>query len=152
MKIGDKTDDFTLKNSEGKDLSLNELTKGGKALLLFFPVAFSGTCTDEMCTMRDNMKAYNSLNTNVVGISVDSFYTLREFKKSNNLNFPLLSDFNKEVTKAFGALDNDFYGMKGVAKRSAFIINSDMEVEYAEILEDADNLPDYKAIYNALKG
>lgn len=151
MNAGDRAKEFILKNSEGKDVSLTGLLENGKLVLLFFPLAYSGVCTEEMCTMRDNMKSYNSLNANVAAISVDSFFTLREFKKSNNLNFTLLSDFNKEVSTDYGVLNNDFFGMKGVSKRSAFVINNDRTIEYAEILEDADNLPDFKAIYAALK-
>lgn len=151
MKVGDKVSNFTLKNSEGIDVSLEELTHKVDVLLLFFPLAFSGVCTDEMCNTRDNMKFYNSMNVNVVGISVDSFFTLREFKKSNNLNFNLLSDFNREVSEQFNTLYSDFYGMKGVSKRSAFIINTEMIVTYAEVLEDAGKLPDFKAIQVALR-
>lgn len=151
MKIGDSAVDFTLKNSKGDDVTLSNLVNNGKVVVLFFPLAYTGVCTDEMCTMRDNMKLYNSLNANVVAISVDSFFTLNEFKKANNLNFTLLSDFNKETSKAYGVLNEDFFGMKGVSKRSAFVVNQQMEIEYAEILEDAGNLPDFKAIQSALK-
>lgn len=147
---GDKVDNFTLKNTEGKDVSLTSMTKEKKTLLLFMPLAFSGTCTDELCQTRDNMKIYNSLSANVVAISVDSFFTLREFKKTNNLNFELLSDFNKEVSSQFGTLYSDFYGLKGVSKRAAFIINREGVVEYAEILEDADRLPDFREIIKVL--
>ncbi len=151
MKKGDKAIDFTLKNSEGNDVTLSNLTKEGKVLLLFFPLAYTGVCTDEMCTMRDNMKLYNSLKANVAAVSVDSFFTLKEFKKANNLNFTLLIDFNKEVSKAYDVLYQDFFGMKGVSKRSAFIINDQMDIEYAEVLEDAGNLPDFKSIQSVLK-
>jgi peroxiredoxin len=151
MKVGDKVSNFTLKNSEGEDVSLEGLTNKGKVLLLFFPLAYTGVCTDEMCSTRDNMKLYNSLNVKVLGISVDSFFTLKEFKKSNNLNFTLLSDFNKEVATQFNTLYDDFFGMKGVAKRSAFVINTDGVVEYSEVLEDAGKQPDFKAIQEVLK-
>jgi len=151
MKVGDKVTNFTLKNSEGEDVSLEGLTNKGKVLLLFFPLAYTGVCTDEMCSTRDNMKLYNSLNVYVLGISVDSFFTLKEFKKSNNLNFTLLSDFNKEVATQFETLYDDFFGMKGVAKRSAFVINTDGVVEYSEVLEDAGKQPDFKAIQELLQ-
>lgn len=140
-----------LKNSEGEDVTLAGLTDGKKAVLLFFPLAFTSVCTTELCTMRDNMKLYNSLNANVAGISVDSFFTLKEFKKANNLNFQLLSDFNKEVSASYGALYEEFHGMKGVSKRSAFVVNSEGVIEYAEVLESAGDLPDFKAIQEALK-
>lgn len=150
MKIGDKAKGFTLKNSDAKEISLTDLIKDGKLVLLFFPLAYTGVCTDEMCTIRDNMKLYNSLDTNVAAISVDSFFTLNEFKKGNNLNFTLLSDFNKEVITDYGVYNSDFLGMKGVAKRSVFVINSDQVIEYAEILENSGNLPDFKALQSAL--
>lgn len=150
MKIGDTVHNFTLKNSEGKERTLDEIIDNKKALLLFIPLAFSGVCTDEVCKTRDNMKMYSSFNANVAAISVDSFFTLKEFKKQNNLNFELLSDFNKDVSKYFNALYEDFYGMKGVSKRAAFILNKDRAVEYAEVLEDAGQLPDFKNIISTL--
>jgi glutaredoxin-dependent peroxiredoxin len=150
IKKGDHVKDFTLQNSSGKNVNLSDLVTAKKTLLLFFPLAFSGVCTDELCQTRDNMKMYNSLNAEVAAISIDSFFTLREFKKTNNLNFTLLSDFNREVSTQFGVLDEDFFGMKGVAKRSAFVMNQDMKVEYAEVLEDSDMLPDFKAILKVL--
>lgn len=150
MNVGDNAKDFTLLNSDGKEVTLSDQISDGKVLLLFFPLAFSGVCTEELCTTRDNMKLYNSLNTNVIGISVDSFFTLKQFKKSNNLNFTLLSDFNKEVSEMYNSLYDEFFGMKGVSKRSAFIINEEMEIEYAEILDDSGKQPDFKAIRSAL--
>jgi glutaredoxin-dependent peroxiredoxin len=150
MKTGDKVQNFTLKNTEGNDVSLDDLTSGRKALLLFFPLAFSSVCSEEMCTVRDNMKMYNSLDINVAGISVDSFFTLKAFKKNNNLNFTLLSDFNKEVSKQFGVLYEDYFGQKGVSKRAAFVINEERIIEYMEILEDSGSQPDFKSIYKVL--
>lgn len=151
MKVGDTVKDFTLQDTQGKSLSLTELLENGKALILFFPLAFSSVCTDEMCHFRDNKKLYNSLDANILGISVDSFFTLREFKRANNFPFPFVSDFNKEVSRQFNVLYEDYYGMKGVAKRAAFVINKDGIVEYAEILEDSGALPDFKAIQNVME-
>jgi glutaredoxin-dependent peroxiredoxin len=150
MKKGDKAPPFTLQNSEEKEISLDYLTEKEKALLLFFPLAFSKVCTEELCKVKDNMKMYNALNTNVAGISVDSFFTLKEFKKTYNLNFTLLSDFNKEVSYKYNSFYDDYFGMKGVAKRAAFIINKNQIIEYAEILDDSDQLPDFKKIQKAL--
>lgn len=150
MKKGDKVDNFTLQNSNGENVTLDELLKNGKTLLLFFPLAFSSVCTEEMCMARDNMKMYNSLNVQVVGISVDSFFTLKAFKKANNINFTLLSDFNKEISTMFGVLYKDFFGMKGVSKRASFIINQDYTIEFAEVLDDSGSLPDFKKIQNTI--
>lgn len=148
--IGDKAPDFTLKNTDGMEISLHELRKDGSAVLLFFPLAFTSVCTDEMCHIRDNMKLYQSLKASVAGISVDSFFTLKEFKKSQNINFPLLSDFNKNVSAAYNTIYEDFFGMKGVSKRSAFVIGTDGLVKHFEILEDAGKLPDFDAIVNSI--
>lgn len=151
MKTGDRVHHFTLKNTEGKDVSLIDLTADNKAVLLFFPLAFSSVCTEEMCQTRDNMKLYASLNANVAAISVDSFFTLKEFKKANNLNFTLLSDFNREVSDRFNCLYEDYNGMKGVAKRSVFVINKEMKIEHSQILEDSGNIPDFKRVQEVLQ-
>ena len=150
LQKGDKAPDFTLKNTEGNDVSLSELRKGSDVVLLFFPLAFTSVCTDEMCHVRDNMKLYNSLNARVAGISVDSFFTLKEFKKSQNLAFTLLSDFNKDVSEAYNSLYDDYFGMKGVSKRSAFLIGTDGYIKYSEVLEDSGKLPDFDAIVNSI--
>ncbi|MDZ7680333.1 MAG: redoxin domain-containing protein [Fodinibius sp.] len=89
--------DFTLQNTEGQEITLSDFRAKKNVVLLFFPLAFTGTCTKELCTTRDNMKLYNSLDAEVIAISVDSFFTLKEFKKGHNLNFTLLSDFNRTV-------------------------------------------------------
>ncbi|MFU8811351.1 MAG: redoxin domain-containing protein [Balneolaceae bacterium] len=151
LKAQDKAPDFSLQNSNGEEIVLSEQLAEGSVVLLFFPLAFTSVCTDEMCTVRDNMKLYESLNTQVFGISVDSFFTLKEFKKAHNINFTLLSDFNREVTDTYGTLYEDFFGMNGVSKRAAFVINREGTILYEEILEDAGNLPDFKAIQQALR-
>lgn len=150
IKAGEKAPDFTLQNTEGQKITLSNEVGKSNILLLFFPLAYTSTCTQELCTMRDNMKLYSSLDATIYGISVDSFFTLKEFKKSENLNFQLLSDFNKEVSAEYGALYEDFFGMKGVSKRAAFIIDREGDVVYEEILEDAGNLPDFESIREVL--
>lgn len=149
--VGQKAPDFALLNSEGKERSLSGLLKEGDVVLLFFPLAFSGVCTKQMCSVRDNMKMYNSLGTIPVGISVDSYFTLNAFKKAQNLNFLLLSDFNKETVAGYGVLNKDYYGMQGVARRAVFVIGSDGTVKHQQVLDDADHLPDIKGIVQALK-
>lgn len=150
IKAGEKAPDFTLQDTEGEKITLSNIIGDNNVVLLFFPLAFTSTCTHEMCTMRDNMKMYNSLDARLIGISVDSFFTLKEFKKAENLNFTLLSDFNKEVSEKYGALYGDYFGMQGVSKRAAFVIDKEGEVVYQEILEDAGNLPDFEAIRETL--
>ncbi|MCW9706301.1 peroxiredoxin [Fodinibius salsisoli] len=145
-----KAPDFSLQNTQGDIVSLSDFKGRQKVVLLFFPLAFSGVCTQEVCAIRDNMKLYNALDAKVIGISVDSFFTLRAFKKAENLNFTLLSDFNKKVSKEYNVLYEDYYGMKDVAKRASFIIDREGIVRHQEILEDSDDLPDFKAIQRIL--
>jgi peroxiredoxin len=102
--------------------------------------------------MRDSFGYYDGLNAQILGISVDSPFTLAKFKAENNYQFPLLSDFNKEVSAAYGALYADFaLGLKGVSKRSAFVLDEEQNIIYAEVLEDAGNLPDFEAIAEKVK-
>ena len=121
-------------------------------LLLFFPLAFTSVCTKELCSIRDNMGSYNNTQAIVFGISVDSPQTLAKFKVEQALNFSLLSDFNKEASTAYGAIYDSFAGwMKGVSKRSAFIIDKQGIIRYAEVLENAGELPGFEAIQSILK-
>ncbi len=147
INIGQKAPDFSLHTSN-KDVivSLSDL-KGKNVLLLFFPQAFTGVCTKELCSVRDNIALYNNTSAEVLGISVDSPFTLAKFKEEQGLNFTLLSDFNKEVSTAYGAIYDEFIGwMKGVSKRAAFIIDKDGNIQYAEVLESAGDLPNFEAI------
>jgi len=150
VKIGDKAPDFKLFNTEKKEIGLSD-HKGKNVVLLFFPLAFTGVCTTELCTMRDDIAKYNNLNAEVLALSVDSLFTLEKFKAEQNLNFDLLSDFNRETAKSYGALYEEFVlGMKHVAKRSAFVIDGDGTVKYAEVLESAGDLPNFSAILETL--
>ena len=139
VQTGQAAPDFSLFASDKQEVTLSE-QKGKNIVLLFFPMAFTSVCTAELCNVRDNYDMYNKLNAQVYGISVDSPFTLAEFKKQQNLNFPLLSDFNKEASNAYGAMYETFaMGMKGVSKRAAFVIDTEGVVQYAEVLEDAGN-------------
>ncbi|MEZ4951561.1 MAG: redoxin domain-containing protein [Saprospiraceae bacterium] len=114
-------------------------------------MAFTGVCTTELCNTRDDIASYNKMNTDVVAISVDSFATLGKFKEDQNLNFPLLSDFNKEVSRSYDCLYDEFVlGMQGVSKRSAFVIDKEGKIQYAEVLESAGDLPNFTAIKETL--
>ena len=150
LAIGLGAPDFTLFDTEKKKWTLSE-QRGGAVLLLFFPLAFTSVCTAELCSVRDNFKIYESLNAQPVGISVDSLYTLARYKEDQHLNFPLLSDFNKEVSKAYDSLYETFgFGMQGVSKRAAFVIDESGIIRYAEVLENAGLQPNYSAIKDAL--
>ncbi|MEX2477416.1 MAG: redoxin domain-containing protein [Gracilimonas sp.] len=144
--------DFSLPDTNNKQVTLSEFYGESNVVLIFFPLAFSGVCTKELCSTRDNMKMYDSLNAKVLAISVDSFFTLKAFKETNNLNFSLLSDFNKEVSKKYDTLYEDYFGMKGVSKRSAFVIDKQGRVAYKEILEDSDNIPQFDRVQEVLAG
>ena len=152
MKIetGTKAPEFSLYNSEKIKVSLSDY-KGRNVLLLFFPLAFTGTCTIELCSVRDNISQYNNSNAEVIGISVDSVYALAKYKEEQHLNFQLLSDFNKEVSTAYGSIYQTFgFDMQGVGKRSAFVIDMEGIVQYAEVLENAKEIPDFEAIQKML--
>ena len=147
--VGQKAPDFKLMNEKREEVTLSS-QKGHPVVLAFFPAAFTGVCTKELCTFRDSMAKLNSAHAQVYGISVDTSFSLAEFKKQQNLNFPLLSDFNKEVIQAYGVFNPDMIGLKGIAKRSTFVIDKDGVVRYAEILEDARNEPNYDKVFDAL--
>lgn len=150
LQIGDKAPDFKLFSSELKEVSLNDFT-GKKLVIHFFPMAFTGTCTTQLCTMRDSFGYYEGMNAAVVGISVDSPFTLAKFKEDQSYQFPMLSDFNKEASQAYGAFYDEFvFNLKGVSKRAAFVINEQGVITYAEVLESAGDLPDFDAIRKAV--
>lgn len=150
LKKGDKAPAFKLPDSDKKEVSLDNF-KGKNLVILFFPLAFTSVCTTELCNMRDNIADYAVVNADVVAISVDSPFTLDKYKKSENLPFRLLSDFNKEASAAYGSLYENFtLGMKGVSKRSAFVIDKEGTIQYAEVLESAGDLPDFDAVKQTL--
>ncbi|TXB62435.1 redoxin domain-containing protein [Phaeodactylibacter luteus] len=152
IQVGSPAPAFTLHNSEKEEVSLSDY-KGKNVVLLFFPLAFTSVCTDELCHMRDNIATYSGLNAEILAVSVDSPFTLEKFKADQQLNFPLLSDFNKSASQAYGALYEDFvFGMKGVSKRAAFVIDKEGVVRYAEVLDNAGNLPNFEAVKETLSG
>ena len=153
IQTGQKAPDFTLFDTDKNKVSLAD-QKGSNVVVLFFPLAFTGVCTAELCTVRDNIGSYNSTNAKVFGVSVDSLFTLGKFKAEQNLNFSLLSDFNKDAAKAFGVLYETFpaFEMQGVSKRAAFVIDKEGVVQYAEICPTPGDLPDFAAIQTTLEG
>ena len=150
IKLGDKAPDFTLRNSEKELVTLKQY-RGQNVVLLFFPMAFTGVCTKELCSMRDSIADYAKLNAQVLAVSVDSVFTLGKWKEEQQFNFPLLSDFNKTVSKKYDSLYKDFvFEMKGVSKRSAFVIDPEGTIKYAEVLESAGDIPNFDAVKAAL--
>lgn len=150
IEIGQNAPEFTLYDTDKTKVNLSDF-KGKTTLLLFFPQAFTGVCTKELCAVRDDISRYSNLHAEVIGISVDSVFTLKKYKDEQQYNFPLLSDFNKEVSSLYGSLyDEWILGMKGVSKRSAFIIDKEGKICYAEVLESAGDMPDFDAINEKL--
>jgi peroxiredoxin len=149
--IGQKAPDFTLYDTDKNKVTLSE-QKGNNVLILFFPLAFTSVCTTELCSVRDNIGIYNNAHARVFGISVDSLFTLNKFKTEQQLNFPLLSDFNKAAATAFGVLYETFpaFEMAGVSRRAAFIIDKEGVVRYAEVCATPGDLPNFTAIQETL--
>lgn len=150
IQVGQQAPDFTLRDTEKNKVTLSE-QRGKNVVLLFFPLAFTSVCTTELCGIRDNISFYNNTNAVVYGLSVDSLFSLGKFKEEQNLNFTLLSDFNKEVSTAYDTIYADWFNdMKGVSKRSAFVIDKEGVVQYAEVLENAGDVPNFEAIQQVL--
>lgn len=150
LQVGQQAPYFSLFNTEKQEVKLSE-QRGQNVLLLFFPLAFTSVCTAELCSVRDSLKIYEGLKVKPFGISVDSLHTLKKFKEEQHLNFELLSDFNKEVSNSYGAIYETFvYGMRGVSKRAAFVIDENGIIQYAEVLENAGLQPNFEAIKETL--
>ncbi len=154
LQPGTKAPAFSLKTKTAdglKDVALADNLGKKQTVLLFFPLAYTSVCTAEMCSVSQDLGSYNGLDAAVYGISVDSPFAQEAWAKLNNITFPLLSDFNKEVSKAYDAQYADLLGFKGVAKRAAFVIGKDGVIKYSSSSDDPKVLPDFKAIQAALK-
>lgn len=155
LKVGDKAPLFTLKNHNLEDVSLSNLIGKKNIVILFFPLVNTSVCEKELCSTRDSMKDYENLDAEVLAISVDSPFALKLWNEKHKFNFNLLSDFNKEVAPAYGAFYDVFapgkFDYKGVAKRSAFVIDKNGVLQYVEVLENAGDEPNYEAIKETLK-
>jgi peroxiredoxin len=152
VKVGNKAPDFLLFDTEKKPRSLSEF-RDKIVVLAFYPGAFTGVCTKEMCTFRDSLMKFNELNAQVIGISVDSPYANKAFAMQNNLQFPLLSDYSRIVSTQYGGVYEDFGGMKGysASKRAVYIIDANGAVKYQWVSENPGVEPDYEAISKNLK-
>ena len=150
LKVGDKAPEFTLVDAERKERKLSEFS-GKTNVLVFFPGAFTGVCTKEMCSFRDSLADFNKMNAQVIGISVDAPAANKAFASYNHLEFPVLSDFTREVSKKYCGIYENF-GVKGLtaAKRSVFVLDSKGTVRYAWISEDPGVEPDYEAVRKAV--
>ena len=150
VDAGARAPDFTLHNQDRQDVTLSEELKKGPVVLAFFPAAFSSVCHQEMCTFRDATADLNKVNANVLGISTDTFFTLKAWGDQLKLNFPLLSDYNKDVIRKYGVVNPDMIGLKDIAKRSVFVIDRNGVVRHCEVLDDARNEPNYDAVKKTL--
>ena len=152
LQPGQPAPDFTLYDSEKNPVTLSQL-KGQPVLLLFFPLAFTSVCTRELCAVRDSIAWYDNVDAKVLGISVDSLHTLNKYKEEQQLNFTLLSDFNKEASRMYDAIYETFgFNMKGVSKRAAFVVDKEGILQYTEVLENAGEVPNFEAIQETLAG
>lgn len=152
LTTGDEAPDFSLPLAPGPDrVTLSSFRGKESVVLLFFPLAFSSVCTDEICGMAEHMGRWDGLNAQVLGLSVDSPFVVQKFARETGAGFPILSDFNKEAMTAYGVVYEDFFGLRGVAKRSAFVVDREGVIRYAWVTEDADDLPDFEAIRTAVE-
>ncbi len=154
LEKGQKAPDFTLKSKTADgldDVTLSNNFGSRRTVLLFFPFAFTGVCTEEMCTMSGAQADYKALDAAVYGISVDSPFTQEGWAQANSITLPLLSDFNKETAAAYDVLYEDLLGFKGVAKRSAFVISKDGDITYSWSSDDPHNLPPFEELKSALQ-
>lgn len=149
--VGSKAPDFTLPNQDRQSVTLRDEIARNNVVLAFFPAAFSSVCTKELCTLRDQLGPMNHLaKAQVLGISVDTPFALKAFANTEKLHFPLLSDFNKEVIRAYDVVNPDMIGLKGIAKRAVFVIDREGTIRYREVLDDARNEPSYERLNGAL--
>lgn len=151
LTVGSKAPVFTLPSQPGQPVDVGASIGKEKIVLLFIPLAFSPICTAEMCHFRDQWNHWASLGCKVFAVSVDSPFTVAKFREIERIPFPVLSDFNKDVSRLYGALHEDLVGMKGVSKRSAFVIDAKGTVKYASVSEDPRVQVDFTAIENAVK-
>ena len=151
LAIGDKAPDFVLPNQDREPIQLSLELARQPVVLAFFPAAFSRVCTKEMCTFRDSFEELNVLPVKVLGISVDTFFSLKAWSAHEQFRFPLLSDFNKEVIAKYGVWNDDLYGMKGVAQRAVFLIDQLGVIRFIEILQDPTQEPNYTVLREAIE-
>ena len=148
LRIGQKVPDFSLFDSERKERRLSEFTQKGTVTVVFFPFAFSGVCDREMCAFRDGLPGLGAKGGTVIGISVESVFTLKIYAETYNFGFPLLSDFNKKVAKAYDILQDQWvdFGYKGVAKRAVFVVDRKGVLRYRWTSDDPEAEPPYDEV------
>jgi len=153
IKVGSKAPDFTLKSKNATglvDIKLSENFGKKNTVLLFFPAAFTGVCTKEMCDISANIDQYSSLNAAVVAISVDTPFAQEAWAKQDKITLTLASDLNKEVTKSYDVLFPMLAGIGDTSARAAFVIDKQGVVQYAEQTATPKDMPNFEAVKAAL--
>lgn len=150
VNVGDKAPNFTLMNQDRQPVTLSDALQQGPVVLAFVPAAFSSTCQAELCTFRDSIGTLNAARAQVFGISTDTFFTLKAWADQQQFNFPLLSDYNKDVIRLYGVVNPDMIGLRDIAKRAVFVIDQQGTVRHRQVLEDARNEPDYQQVFAAV--
>jgi glutaredoxin-dependent peroxiredoxin len=150
VEVGAKAPDFTLPNQDREPVTLSKQLEHGPVVLAFFPAAFSGVCEKELCTFRDSMADLTKSSAQVLGISVDTFFAHKAWADAQKFNFPLLSDFNKDVIRKYGVVNPDMIGLKEISKRAVFVIDRSGVVRHREVLDDARNEPNYDKVTQAV--
>jgi peroxiredoxin len=148
-RVGDNAPEFTLKQKTAdglKDVSLSDFKGKQNVVILFFPLAYTSVCTEEMCSVSGGVAEYEGLDAQVLAISVDSPFAQEAWANANEITIPVLSDFNKTVSAAYGSQYEDLLGFKGVAKRSAFVVDKGGVVRFATVSDDPAVVPDFDAI------
>ena len=150
IDVGSQAPDFTLMNQDRQPVTLSKVLQNGPVVLAFVPAAFSSVCQTELCTFRDSLAALSGSKAQVLGVSTDTFFTLKAWSDQQRFGFPLLSDYNKDVIRQYGVVNPDMIGLKDIAKRAVFVIGQDGKVTYKEVLDDARNEPNYDRVRAAL--
>lgn len=148
--VGNEAPDFSLLRGMGDSVTLSE-HRGEPVVLMFVPLAFTGTCTKELCHVGEHWGAWGALGAAVYGISIDSPFTNQKWAEEMGVPFPILSDFNKEASAAYGILQEDFFGLRGVAKRSVFVVDRDGRVNYSWVSDDPSVLPPFDEVLGAVR-
>ncbi|MHA2020374.1 MAG: redoxin domain-containing protein [Candidatus Thorarchaeota archaeon] len=151
VDVGSNAPDFTLWEAPGKSVTLSDELEKGSVVLVFYPADFTSVCEEELCRFRDALADYNDLGANVIGISVDGIFSHAAFKEKNGIQFPLLSDWEKTVIRAYGVVHPDLAGMREVAKRAVFVVGVDGNISYKWVGESLGELPPFDEVKAAVQ-
>ncbi len=152
LQVGQPAPDFKLIDTEKNEVTLQQF-RGKNVVLFFFPMAWTGVCTKEVCAIQEDYSSYQNLNAQTIGISVDTLFALKHFGEENKIGYPLLSDFNKQAINDYDVVHTDFaFGYKDVAKRATFVVDKEGVIRFAEVLPQLGDFPNMDAIKDVLKG